>query len=521
MARKSTRKVGTLFTRRFLNFGDTAGNEAYKYKSNFIKTSKYNILTFFPKSILLQFERYANIYFLFTAIFQSIPQISPLHPFSAIAPFVFVIALAVLREGYEDYLRHVSDKELNANNCTVHRDGRFVTEQWRQLQVGDIVKVDDMEFFPADLVVLVSSNSNAMCYIETASLDGEKNLKPKVAPKETSENSDSDHPAAKLRGTIQCDNPNPELYQYEGVLTTGDSLKISLGPKQLLLRGARLKNTEWVVGVVCYTGDDTKIMKNAESSKFKQSNVERVVNQCILSILLIELLLCLLCAVANFVWNTTSLDGDEHHEVYLMKIYGNGTQASLTYFSYFLLFNTMIPISLVVSLEFVKLIQAYFIRKDIELYSEEKNRFANVSTSSIIEELGQVDYVFSDKTGTLTCNRMEFQQCVIGNTNYAEQDVNRLLSDSSSSKLQKQPTSNETARDKPEQGGVNMSVEDLDLSRSKDDISLQVSGSSDYYIKGQKELAEEFLKCLALCHDCLLEKTKDGTFEYQVSTSSF
>jgi phospholipid-transporting ATPase len=80
----------------------------------------------------------------------------------------------------------------------------------------------------------------------------------------------------------------------------------------------------------------------------------------------------------------------------------------------------MIPISLIVSLEFVKLFQAYFIEKDINLYVGERDKWAKVSTSSINEELGQVEYIFSDKTGTLTCNQMEFKYCIIGNTLYGD-----------------------------------------------------------------------------------------------------
>ena len=279
--------------KRLLYFGNSHLNRQFRYPSNFIKTSKYSILTFLPKSIFLQFKKYANIYFLITAILQFIPAISLLSPFSAIAPVIFVISLAVLREGYEDYLRHVSDNELNASQCTVYREGKFVSLPWGHLAVGDIVKVEDMEFFPADIIVFSCSNENGMCYIETASLDGERNLKPKVAPKETMPLFDNSTPTIRLEGSIRCDLPNPALYQYEGLMTIFGDQKISLSQKQLLLRGAKLKNTEWIVGVVVYTGTDSKIMKNAESSKEKNaesskrktSNVERTVNVCILAIL--------------------------------------------------------------------------------------------------------------------------------------------------------------------------------------------------------------------------------------------
>ena len=155
--------------KRMLYFGNSHLNHQFRYPSNFIRTSKYTLITFLPKSILLQFEKYANIYFLITAILQSIPAISPLSPFSAIAPVIFVIFLAVCREGFEDWLRHVSDNELNASTCTVYREGKFVQQSWRHLAVGDIVRVEEEEFFPADIIVFSCSNDNGMCYKKRAS----------------------------------------------------------------------------------------------------------------------------------------------------------------------------------------------------------------------------------------------------------------------------------------------------------------------------------------------------------------
>ena len=506
-------------TKRLLYIDNNDMNHSFRYPTNFIRTSKYTLITFLPKSILIQFKRYANIYFLITAILQSIPQISPLSPFSAIAPVVFVIFLAVLREGYEDYLRHVSDNELNSSECNVYRNGKFVREQWRTLRVGDIVKVEDMDFFPADIAVLYSSNDNAMCYIETASLDGEKNLKPKVAPKETMSLFEGEHPKIKLEGTIRCDLPNSALYQYEGMMTLFGDQKISLGPKQLLLRGAKLKNTEKIIGIVVYTGVDTKIMRNAEASKQKTSNVERIVNTCILAILAIEMFLCALCAVASLIWMIVNLDGNQRHMIYLGMDYGKGKQAVLYFFSYFLLLNTMIPISLIISLEFVKLIQSYFIKKDKDLYNAEKERYANVSTSSIIEELGQVDYIFSDKTGTLTCNKMEFKLCVIGEKLYGDKSVLKNTDAKNPFTGKKMMQRQQSIADK--KAGIEYTFDgddlqsDLHLS-TEGGLNLKVTGVPNYTIKSQKDLITEFLKSLALNHDCVLEKDNEGNFGYQV-----
>jgi len=153
--------------------------EKYGFKNNKIDTTKYSIITFLPKALLYQFMRLANVYFLFTAILQCIPVISPLGPGTAITPILFVLAVSLIREAYEDIKRANLDKIQNSVKCKVYRNGKWISIESGELEIGEIIQVEQDEIFPADLVLLDSPLPEGICFIETGSLDGEKTLKQK------------------------------------------------------------------------------------------------------------------------------------------------------------------------------------------------------------------------------------------------------------------------------------------------------------------------------------------------------
>ncbi|MEE6462138.1 hypothetical protein FKM82_001508 [Ascaphus truei] len=219
---------------------------------------------------------------------------------------------------------------------------------------------------------------------------------------------------ASLSGRIECESPNRHLYDFNGNIRLDGHGTIPLGPDQILLRGAQLRNTQWVHGIVVYTGHDTKLMQNSTRPPLKLSNVERITNIQILLLFCTLITISLFCSIGSSIWNAKHSEGDW----YLDLNYAGASNFGLNFLTFIILFNNLIPISLLVTLEVVKFIQAYFINWDVDMHYEPTNTPAMARTSNLNEELGQVKYIFSDKTGTLTCNVMQFKKCTVAGNTY-------------------------------------------------------------------------------------------------------
>uniref|UniRef100_A0A8C5NPN4 Phospholipid-transporting ATPase n=1 Tax=Junco hyemalis TaxID=40217 RepID=A0A8C5NPN4_JUNHY len=361
-------------------------------------TAKYSVVTFLPRFLYEQIRKAANAFFLFIALLQQIPDVSPTGRYTTLVPLLFILTVAGIKEIIEDYV--------------ILRNGMWQNIMWKEVAVGDIVKVTNGQHLPADMIIISTSEPQAMCYIETANLDGETNLKIRQGLSQTA-SLQSREELMKVSGRIECEGPNRHLYDFTGNLRLDGQSPVPVGPDQILLRGAQLRNTQWVLGIVVYTGHDTKLMQNSTKAPLKRSNVEKVTNMQILVLFCILLVMALVSSVGALLWNRT------HGEVvwYLEMLSVNFGYNLLTFI---ILYNNLIPISLLVTLEVVKFTQALFINWDIDMYYPETDTPAMARTSNLNEELGQVKYLFSDKTGTLTCNIMNFKKCSIAGVTYGQ-----------------------------------------------------------------------------------------------------
>ncbi|KAK9748187.1 hypothetical protein RND81_02G042200 [Saponaria officinalis] len=400
--------------------------QQHGYCDNYVRTTKYSLVSFIPRSLFEQFRRVANLYFLLCA-FMSFTSLSPYSSVSSVLPLVFVVAITMAKELVEDWWRRKQDIEVNNRKTKVHRGiGDFESMKWMELKVGDIVKVEKDEYFPADLILLSSSYTEAICYVETTNLDGETNLKLKQALEET-EGLNEDHLFQNFRAVIRCEDPNAKLYSFIGYLDFGGH-RYPLSPQQLLLRDSKLRNTDFIYGVCIFTGHDTKVVQNSVTAPSKRSKIERRTDKVVFFSFF--LLLCMSVTGSVYFGVLTSKDllddGTTMTRWYLRPdkttIYFDPTRASVAAIMHFLraivLYGYMIPISLYVSLEIVKVLQSDFINKDLHMYYEEGDKPAQARTSNLNEELGQVNVILSDKTGTLTCNSMEFVKCSIAGIAY-------------------------------------------------------------------------------------------------------
>ncbi|ELK37981.1 Putative phospholipid-transporting ATPase VA [Myotis davidii] len=297
---------------------------------------------------------------------------------------------------------------------------QYVNRFWREIRVGDFVRLRCNEIIPADILLLSSSDPDGLCHIETANLDGETNLKRRQVVRGFSELVSEFDPLT-FTSVIECERPNNDLSRFRGCITHDNGKKAGLHKENLLLRGCTVRNTEAVVGIVIYAGHETKALLNNSGPRYKRSMLERQMNCDVLWCVLLLVCMCLFSAVGHGVWVRRYQEKEALFEV--PEADGGSlspvTAAIYSFLTMIIVLQVLIPVSLYVSIEIVKVCQVYFIHQDADLYDEETDSQLQCRALNITEDLGQIRYVFSDKTGTLTENKMVFRRCTVSGMEYS------------------------------------------------------------------------------------------------------
>lgn len=480
------------------------GDDSGEYSNNIVSTTKYTWYSFFPKGLFEQFRRVANIYFAFHVAITLTP-VSPVNRYSAILPFVFVIGVAMTKEAIEDVRRGKADKEVNNRLVQVlEKNEGFQPRRWKDVKVGNIVKINRDEFFPADLLFLSSSDSDGICYVETMNLDGETNLKLRKCLDET-RNFTSSSMFQEFNAIVECELPNPSIYTFVGNLIWQTTV-LNLSPMQVLLRGSKLKNTSFVYGAVLFTGHETKVMLNSTDPPSKRSRMEKRLDKLVIFQLLLLIILSLVSSCAFSILlskdykNQTYLRPDDAHgknsiESAQFNKDNSFVAGILQFFTSFVLYGYFVPISLYVSMEIVKVMQAFFINMDVCMYYEETDKPSSARTSNLNEELGEVSTILSDKTGTLTRNEMEFFKCSIAGVSYGTgvTEVQKAVPERAGNKLS---SSEEEVFCSTLQKGFNLRDHRLENLRWQEDQ--------------RRYMIQRFLEILALCHTVVVEGEPNG-----------
>ncbi|TVU11293.1 hypothetical protein EJB05_44868 [Eragrostis curvula] len=510
-------RIGTDGFSRVVYVNEPNRHEEFMYPLNGVSTTKYSLVTFVPKSLFEQFRRVANFYFLVSGILALTP-LAPYTAVSALVPLCVVIAATMAKEGVEDWRRKQQDHELNNRIVKVHRgNGNFEETRWKDLKVGDVVKVEKDNFFPADMMLLSSNYPDGICYVETMNLDGETNLKIKQALEVTLDLNE-DTKFRNVRQTIKCEDPNANLYSFVGTMEWKDE-QYPLSPQQLLLRDSKLRNTEFIYGAVIFTGHHTKVMQNSTDPPSKRSKIEKKMDIIIYFLMSSLLIIALFGSVLFGIWTKEDLKNGVMKRWYLRPdaatIYYDPKRAALASFFHLLtalmLYSYFIPISLYISIEMVKILQALFINNDIEMYDEESDKPTHARTSNLNEELGMVDTILSDKTGTLTCNMMEFIKCSIAGTAYGQgvTEVERAMAVRKGAR-------------------IDAEIENGDHKEKNVDESPHVKGfnfkdprimDGNWIHESNRDMIRDFFRLLAICHTCIPEVDDEtGKVSYEAES---
>ncbi|KAL6851418.1 hypothetical protein ACP4OV_020351 [Aristida adscensionis] len=426
--------------RRFVYINDDSCRNSFC--DNRISNTKYTLWNFLPKNLWEQFRislittptwcfyrqhvmRFMNQYFLLIACLQLWSRITPVSPATTWGPLIIIFIVSASKEAWDDYNRYLSDKKANEKKVWVVKDGIRRQIKAQEIHVGDIVWLHENDEIPCDLVLIGTSDPQGICYVETAALDGEIDLKTRVIP--TVSANLSTEQLGIIKGIIECPNPDNDIRRFDANMRLFppaiDNEKCPLTINNTLLQSCYLRYTEWACGVAVYTGNETKSGMSRGAAEPKLTSADAMIDKLTVAIFLFQIAVVLVLGFVGNVWKDTQ----GLKQWYLMySVEGPWYDFLVIPLRFELLCSIMIPISIKVTLDLAKGIYAKFIDWDEQMFDQETNTPAHSANTAISEDLGQVEYILSDKTGTLTENRMIFRRCCISDNMYGNDNGDAL-----------------------------------------------------------------------------------------------
>ncbi|OIR58744.1 MAG: phospholipid-translocating ATPase [Amphiamblys sp. WSBS2006] len=422
------------------------------FPKNHIRNQKYTWWNFLFLSIGRQFRNFTNAFFLSEALIKIIPRLRVGYLWTSIVPLVLVVSVSIGREGYEDYMRYRRDREVNAQEYTVYRSGARVVVPSGEIRVGDLVWLEKNRRVPADLILLKTSEKTGSTFIKTDQLDGETDWKLRVAVSET-QTKKTEAEILSLSLVITAEQPKKEIHSFAGTIKMVAEEKERLEP-------LNLENTLWMntvltgslaLGCVVYTGAETRSQQNKTACRSKRSRLDAEMDRIVL------VLIAILGGVS----------------ILLTAIASPKSNWWLHTIRFLVLFAAIVPLSLRVGVEISEQFRARKITVDGEI-AHTIPRARNLT-----EELGRVQYLLSDKTGTLTKNEMVLKKLCIGTLTYSPSNLGEIA--------------DVVARTGPQKGG------------------------KDTKPQGLERRLGEIVEALALCHS-VVPSEEGGVVEYHAAS---